>query len=149
MSQFPDPVTGQPNPFAASPGSFPPPKKSNIWLWILLGAGGAGVLVCCGCGGLGYFGFSKAMNLVGDVMKQKLNEDATAQQHLGKVNSVTFDVMGSGEATQKAGGKNVMLFHAVGEKSKGDVIADQAPGNQAFQNARLILPSGEEVQLGF
>jgi hypothetical protein len=149
MSQFPNPGMpgSEPNPFAASPAGYQP-KKSNTWLYILLGVGGVSLLACCGCVGLGYFGFNAGMGIVGAQLKNQLNSDPTAQQHLGTVSSVEVDIMASGEEQQKRG-EQVLLFHVVGDKGTGDVIAQQAPGQQTFSDATLRLPSGEEVDLGF
>jgi hypothetical protein len=151
MSQFSD--MSQPgtrhDPFAAGTPGFPPPKRSNLWLWILLGIGGVGALVCCGCGGLMWFGWSQATGVLETQLQAKLNEDDTAKQHLGTVHTTKLDLMASGEATQKAGGgKNMMRFHVEGDKGKGDVVAEQSP-TQIFENAKLILPSNEEIDLGF
>lgn len=150
MSQFPsmnDPGAA-PNPFGAPTTGYPPPRRSNVWLWILLGAGGMGVLVCCGCAGMMFFGWNQAMGVLGTETVKSLNQDPTAQQHLGTVNSASFDVMATGEATKKQG-QNVLVFHVQGSKGKGDVFAEQSPGPQPFKNARLVLPGGEEFDLGF
>jgi hypothetical protein len=152
MSQFPP--TGAPgsppNPFAAAPGAYPPPRRSNTWLWILLGLGGIGVLGCCGCGGLMWFSVSAAGGILDKQMVSKLKDDAAAKEHLGEVISAKWDMMASGEATQKAGGgKNILVFHVKGSKANGDVHAEQAPGAEVFQNARLIMSDGQEIPLGF
>jgi hypothetical protein len=151
MSQFPNmnQPGSAPNPFAATTPGFPPPRRSSAWLWILVGAGGVAALVCCGCGGLMWFGLSAAGGVLDKQMVARLNDDAIAKEHLGTVTSAKWDMMASGEATQKGGGKNVLLFHVQGSKGKGDVVVEQAPGAQMFQDAKLILPSGEEVKLGF
>lgn len=147
MSQFSDMQSPQPpNPFAATPTNYPPPRRSRAWLWILLGAGGMGALVCCGCLGLFAFGWSQ----VGKGLQAQLNADPTATEHLGTVNSATLDIVATGEATEKeGGGQAVMVFQVQGTKGKGRVQARQAPGNQTFQDAKLVLPSGEEFKLGF
>jgi len=148
MSQFPNmnQPAGQPNPFAGGQSPYQQqPKSSLLWLWILLGVGGVGLLVCCGCGGLGMLGVSMA----GSQMAARLNADPVVQEHLGTVTSATMDVMGTGEESQRAGGRNVIVFDVVGDKGTGKVIADQAPAPEQFKNARLRLPSGEEFQLGF
>jgi hypothetical protein len=152
MSQFPasESPSGSPNPFAAAPPSYPPPQKSNVWLWVLFGAGGAAVLVCCGCGGLMWFGWSVSTSVLGDQMVRQLNADAIAQQELGTVSSASFDVMASGQASQGAKGKSILVFRVVGDKASGEVHAEQAPNqDKMFQNAKLVLPGGKEVQLGF
>ena len=146
MSQFPNMnQPGQPGHFSAGPPADQQPKSSNAWLWILLGVGGVGLLLCCGCGGLAMLG----LNMAGGEMVARLNADPVAQEHLGTIKSASFDVMGTGEESQRAGGKNVIVFNVVGDKASGKVIADQAPGAEQFTNARLRMPSGEEFQLGF
>ena len=83
-------------------------------------------------------------------MVSRLNQDDKAQEHLGTVTSAKWDMMASSKATQDRGsGTSVLVFHAAGDKGKGDVNAEQAPGEKMFQNAVLILPSGEKVELGF
>lgn len=152
MSQFPasDPASGSSNPFASSPPGYPPPRKSNIWLWILLGAGGAAVLVCCGCAGFGWIGWNVGTGVLGTELVKQLNADAAAQQELGTVSSATLDLMATSKATQDADGRSVMVFQVKGEKASGQVHAEQAGGKEKlFRNARLILPGGKEVPLGF
>jgi hypothetical protein len=146
MSQFDNlGQPGAPNPFSTSPVS-PPPKKSNAWLWILLGVGGTLLLVCGCCGGLFMFGFSQ----VGRPLMLQLNADPTSQQHLGTVTSAQLDFVASTKATEQAGGGgNIMVFNVKGDKGSGVVRAHQAPGGGTLNNATLVLPSGEEIKLGF
>jgi hypothetical protein len=147
MSQFPSAghPGSAPNPFAPAPPGYQQPKKSSPWLWILGGVGGLGVLLCGCCVGLTIFGFSQ----VGKPLMDKLNADATAQQHLGTVNKAGLDFLASTKATEQAGGGgNIMVFNVEGDKGKGVVRAKQAPGGD-LHSAVLVLPSGEEVQLGF
>ncbi len=145
MSQFAnfDSPGSTPNPFAATPAFQQPPKWSNAWLWVLLGVGGTMLVVCCGCVGFFAFGF----NLVGNQIVAQLNADQTAQQHLGTVQSASMDFAAIGEESKKAG-ENVIVFQVKGDKSSGKVRARQSPGG-AFQDATLILPTGEEIDLGF
>ena len=150
MSQFPSAgQPGTPNPFAPSP-TYQPAKKSNVWLWILLGVGGLGLLVCCGCGGLMYIGITQA----GRPLMAQLNADPTAQQHLGKVSSVPMmDIMATGEAAQKHGpppaGRQLVVFKVTGDKGSGQVRTQQVAATGTFEDATLILPGGQEVKLGF
>jgi hypothetical protein len=152
MSQFPNynqPGT-PPNPFAAGPAAYQPPKSSNAWLWILLGVGGAGLLVCCGCGGFGYFAMNKGFEVMQQDLQTRLSTDPVAQQHLGQIESVTFDFGASITESQERGGDQVFVFHVKGSNGSGDVIGNQPPqGGQTIRNPKLILPSGEEVPLSF
>jgi len=153
MSNDPNQFGNAPNPFAAAPQGYPPPRKSNVWLWVLGGAGGAMLLVCCGCGGLMYFGFNKGMGILGEKLVGQLNEDAVAKEHLGKVSSATVDFTGMISEAQKnkTPGEQRFLFHVKGDKASGDVTAVQAtPGQEQFKNAKLRLPGkDEEIPLGF
>jgi hypothetical protein len=148
MSQFPNMnQPGQPNPFAGGPTAYQQPKKSMMWLWILLGVGGMGLVLCCGCGGVFFY---LGLNMAGSEMTARLNSDPAAQEHLGTVTSATLDFFASSEETQRAGGgTKFFVFDVVGDKGTGRVITEQSPGPQQFKNARLELPSGEEVPLGF
>lgn len=152
MSQFPvsDPAGGH-NPFASSPPGYPPPPKSRVWLWVLLGAGGAAALVCCGCAGFGWLGWNVSTRVLGTELVQQLNADATAQQELGKVLSADLDVMATAKATQESDGRQVMVFRVTGDKASGEVHAEQTGGGKGklFRNARLIMPGKKEVALGF
>jgi hypothetical protein len=145
MSQFAnfDSPSSQPNPFAATPAYQQPPKRSNAWMWILLGVGGTTLVVCCGCVGL----FALGLSQVGNQIEAQLNADPTAQQHLGTVQSSSIDWAAIGPETERAG-ESVMVWQVKGDKGTGKVRARQSPGG-TFQDATLILPSGEEVDLGF
>jgi hypothetical protein len=158
MSQFSpsDPVGGPANPFAGPPGSYaPPPRRSNVWLWILLAIGGVGVLVCCGCGGFGWYGYRVGTGVLGNELVTQLNADPAARQELGNVQSAQFDMVATSQAASKTpaegGRRQAMVFHAVGDKARGDVLAEQDHTGKgvAFKNAVLVLPSGKEVKLGF
>lgn len=149
MSQFSSTPQGTPqNPFSSSPFDNPPPRRSRTWLWILLGAGGMGALVCCGCAGL----FAVGWTQVGKGLQAQLNADPIAKEHLGTVSSATLDVtamMEAAAAKGKDGGNPDMVFQVRGDKGSGHVHAQQDPGGQTFRNARLVLPTGEEFELGF
>jgi hypothetical protein len=149
MSQFSDMHTGgPPNPFASTPAGYPPPRRSRAWLWILLGATGMGALVCCGCLGL----FAVGWTQVGKGLQAQLNADPAAKEHLGTVSSATLDVSAMMEAAAKKGkdgGQPDMVFDVRGDKGSGMVHAQQDPGGQTFRNATLVLPTGEEIKLGF
>jgi hypothetical protein len=150
MSQFPNMnQPGQPNPFAAGPAAYQQPKSSNAWLWILLGVGGAGLLVCCGCGGFGYYAMNQGFTMMQTALKDQLNTNPVAQQHLGPITSVTFDFGASITESQERGGDEVFVFHVVGANGSGDVIGNQPPpGGQMITNAVLEI-NGETHQLGF
>jgi hypothetical protein len=127
MSQFSDMQPGgPPNPFASTPAGYPPPRRSRAWLWILLGAGGMGALVCCGCLGL----FAVGWTQIGKGLQAQLNADPTAKEHLGTVNSATLDVVEMTKVAEKQkGGPPVMVFAVRGDKGSGMVHVEQEAGS--------------------
>ena len=147
MSQFAnfDQPGAAPSRFADPFSGGQPPRKSRAWLWILLGVGGVSLLACCGCLGL----FALGWNEIGRQLTAQLNADPIAQQHLGTVSSASIDLAATGEAAKQVQGKNEqrIVFQVKGDKGSGKVRARQGPGR--FDDATLILPSGEEVKLGF
>ena len=149
MSQFPNQPGSAPNPFAASQSPYQQPKSSNTWLWILLGIGGVFVLLCLGCGGFGYFAMNKGFEVMQQDLQARLSTDPVAQQHLGAIQSVTFDFGASISESQKRGGDEVFVFHVVGSNGSGDVIGNQPPpGGQTIRNPILVI-GGQEHPLSF
>jgi len=150
MSQFPNmnQPAGQPNPFAASQSPYQqPPKSSNVWLWILLGVGGAGLLVCCGCGGFGYMMMGEGFKVFEQNLQAQLSASPVAQEHLGEIQSVKMDFMEGVKRTDERK-QQTMVFHVVGSKGSAEVEGDQPPfGGQAVMNPRLILPGGQEIPI--
>jgi hypothetical protein len=149
MSQFPNmnQPAGQPNPFAASASTYQqPPKKSNVWLYILLGVGGAGLLVCCGCGGFGYMMMGEGFKVFEQNLQAQLSASPAAQEHLGEIQSVKMNFMEGVARTEKRGGQQTMVFNVVGSKGSAEVYGDQPPfGGQAIMNPIIVLPSGQEI----
>jgi hypothetical protein len=142
------------NPYAAyGQGNFrsPPPKRSSfLWLWILLGAGAAVVVICLGCAGIFYSGFNRNLAIMESDLKSRLAVDPVAQERLGQVNDVEFDFMASVQASEGQIEKR-MVFHVTGDKGGGDVIGtlQSDSGRETIHNCQLILASGEEVDLSF
>lgn len=150
MSQFPnmDQPGSAPNPFAAPPPGYAPPKRSSAWLWILLGCGGVSALVCCGCGGFIYFAMNTGFKVMEQELAKRLKDEPAIQEHLGEVESVTFDFWASTKESQDRG--KVFVFHVKGSKGNGDVLGKQPePGGQMIRDAKLVLPDGNEVDLSF
>jgi hypothetical protein len=147
MSQFPNMnQPGQPNPFSAGPAAYQQPKSSNTWLWILLGVGGVGLLVCCGCGGFGWMTMNQGFTIFEQNLQAQLSSSPTAQEHLGDIQSVKFDFMAGMKRTEERGGQQTFVFHVTGSKATMDVEGDQPPfGGQAVLNPVIVLPGGERV----
>jgi hypothetical protein len=138
---------GNLNPYSDVPLG-PPPKKSKTWLWILLGGGLVALVALIACGGIIYFSFSEGLAIFEQDLMARLNASPTAQKHLGTIESVEFDLLASTKATNKNDGEQVFLFHVQGTQGKADLIGtpDQS-GTTGITDAKLVLPSGEEVEL--
>ena len=152
FSQFPAPgQPGQPgfgNPYSDYAQLVPPPKKSKTWLWILLIVGGLALAVCLACGGLIYVTFTEGVEVFEQELIARLNSDPAAQKHLGTVQSVKFDLLASTKETNENDGDQVFLFHVKGSQGSADLVGvPDHSGTQGITDARLILPSGEEVDL--
>jgi predicted dehydrogenase len=135
------------NPYGDPRFSPQPPKKSRLWLWLLLGGGGVLALMCCGCFGLMLFGF----NVIEEELTTQLRKDPVVQERIGEVESVEFDFMKSIDETQKEGGDDeALVFEIKGSKGSGTVIGrtETGPdGAERMTGGILRLPSGEEFQL--
>jgi hypothetical protein len=140
---------GSPNPYAGTFGpQQPPPKKSNIWLWLLGGFGLAGVLFCGCCGGFFYFGLSQVNN----AMQQEVAGHPDIAKHLGEIQSMSMNVIATGEETDKRGdGVSVLVYDVKGSNGKkGQLLGAQARNPQPgdfFQQIDLKLPSGEVISI--
>jgi hypothetical protein len=146
MSQFQP--GSSPNPFSPAPGAYQQPKKSNTWLWVLLGVGGIFAVVCCGCGGVGYMLMQTGFTVIEQDLQNRLAGDPTVQEHIGNVQSVELDFIASVQESEKRGGDQVFRFHVTGDKGNADVVGGQPPqGGTTVSNPILILPSGEEIPL--
>jgi hypothetical protein len=143
---------GAPNPFAATtgPGLEPPRKKSNAWIWFLGGIAVAGILAVVCCGGVGIFGFTFGTKVIGDELKKEVADHPEVQKHLGEVESVSMNLMASGEEGQKRPGQQVLVFDAKGSAGSGQFIVEQNPAPQpgnVFKKIDLRLPSDETISI--
>ena len=147
---FPQPGGPGANPYGAY-GQAPPPRRSHPWLWILLILGGGPVVLCLGCGGCIYLGFTGNMKVMQDDLQARLGTDPVAQQHLGTIEKVEADFWASVEASQEAGREKRIIFNVRGSKGSGDVTGylQAEAGRETVQECQLILPTGEELDLSF
>ena len=137
------------NPYGAGNTMQPAPKKSNTWLWILLGVGGVAVLGCCGCAGIAWWGMGAGMNMVAQQIRPGLENDPVVQQHIGEIETFDWNLMATGEATEKSTGEDVMVWDVKGSKGSGQIsgTVDQAAGGVKLKNGKLKMKSGEEFNL--
>jgi hypothetical protein len=146
---FGAPTGGSPNPYAGSfgPQQPPPPRKSYLWLWILGGLGLGGLLVCGCCGGFMMFGLSQVNN----AMMQEVAGHPAIAQHIGEIQSMTMNVIATGEETDKRGdGVSVLVYDVKGSKGSGKLLGAQSKNPQPgdfFLQIDLRLPSGEEISI--
>ncbi len=136
MSQDPytSPMTGPQGPYGT-----PPKKKSMTWLWILLGVlGGGAVLACACCGGTSYWGMTAGALIVA----KTLEGNAVIDEHIGTIDSASFDFQATGEAGQKAGGdQKILVFDVKGSKGSGRVEGRQGPDGR-FESGTLTTSQG-------
>jgi hypothetical protein len=142
------PSPGTPNPYANPPGMMgPPPKPSYWWAWLLGGLGVAGLVVCGCCGG--FFMFS--MSQVTRVMREEVEGHPAIAEHIGEIQSMSTNVIATGEETEKrGGGKSVLVVDVKGSKGSGKLLGEQSPAPQQgnfFDRIDLRLPSGEEISI--
>ena len=149
MSQFANfDQPAKPNPFAAPPPGGQGPKKSRAWLWILLGAGGMGLLVCCGCAGFGWYAIGLGFTEMEKDVQNRFSNDPVVLEHVGTIESVKGDFKASINTSQERGGDQVFVFHVVGSKGKGDIIGNKPKqGGISIRNPKLVLPDGQEFDL--
>jgi hypothetical protein len=134
------PPTGQP-PFA------PPPQKKSWWVWLLGGCGCSVVLLLLCCGGLTYFGVSKGMGALGELVKAEVADDEDVQENLGELTSVSMNIMETANEQKARGGEsNLIVFDAKGTKGNGQFIVETPKGGQGqggpFSSIELKLPDG-------
>lgn len=137
-----------------APGMQPPPQKSNFWTYFIV-IGLVLMLICCGCGGaVAWFGYSSVQqvaSLAGKELVKPFENDPAFQQHIGNVKSASINFSAMMEEAQKNPNNNnaVTIIDVEGDKGKGQLIGKSVPGeaNNQFKEAKLRLPSGEEIPL--
>jgi hypothetical protein len=137
-----------PSPYAPSgPAHFAPPpqppKKSLLWLWILLGVGGLGS-VCCvgGVVGIGLFG----LNIVAAEVADQIRDEPEFREHIGELQSLDFDFV----ATSAKNDDETFVYNAKGDKGSGVLTVKQTEDenwNNVIVEASLRLPDGRQVQV--
>jgi hypothetical protein len=155
MSQYPSnfgPSSGGPSyggpggsPYAGAPQQ-PAPKKGPNWFLIIgvgIGAlvlGGAAVGVCC-CGGLG-LAVPALTQVVGDEVAKQVADDPVIQEHIGDIETITYNFTESMEAS--ADGDERMAFDVSGSKGSGLLIVEGANSGDEIDitYGELIMPDG-------
>jgi len=133
----------------APPPYAPPPRKSNWWIWLLGGCGCSAILLMLCCGGVSYWGFSKSMNVLGDLVKKEVEDNPDVKEHLGEINSITMNLAETTKEKQARGGtSNWIVFDAEGSKGDGQIIAESSPGaGTPFSKIELRLEDGKTFQI--
>src|SRR3954471_21845235 len=134
------PPGGSLNPYAANPYGQPPPKKSKALLYILLGFGGAMLVVCGLCAGGGYFAFGTGMSMVASQPQAEIQGKPAVQEHIGTIETATADLMAGVDEGQKKGarpGDNYLVIHIKGSKGSGDVVGRLPQGAQRLSSKIL------------
>lgn len=146
MSSWPPPPAN-PSPYAPSApdpyGPLPPRKSSLLWLWILLGVGGIGLLVCCGgLVAVGAFG----LNVMSAEVAEQVRDVPAFREHIGELESLDVDFV----ATSAKGDEETFVYNAKGTKGTGVLTVKQITDddfNEVIEEAKLRLPDGREVQI--
>lgn len=137
-----------PSPYApsGSPHFAPPPpprKQSLLWLWILLGLGGA-LFVCCGGGVVGVAIFG--MNIVAAEVADLIRDNPKFREHIGELESLDVDWV----ATSAKNDDETFVYRAKGDKGSGILTVKQTEDddwNEVIVEASLRLPDGRQVQI--
>ena len=139
------------NPYGAGNTMQPAPRKSNTWLWILLGVGGVILVGCCGCAGIAWWGMGAGMGMVAQQIRPSLDADPVVQEHIGEIEEFDWNLMATGEASEKkTGGEDVIVWDVKGSKGAGQIsgTVDQGGGGGVkLKNGKLKMKSGEEFNL--
>ena len=97
-------------------GDPPAQKKSNkTCLIVSIILGGILLIVLC-CGGLSYWGFQGMTGMLGDALKMELAGNPVIEEHIGTIESVEFDIMGTGQHQQVTGSDEYLMFNITGSK---------------------------------
>jgi hypothetical protein len=145
MSSWPPPPAN-PSPYASSaPDPYgPPPKKGSLlWLWILLGVGGIGMLVCCGgLVAVSMFG----LNVMAAEVADQVRDVPAFREHIGELESLDVDFV----ASSAKGDEETFVYNAKGSKGTGVLTVKQTEDedwNALIEEASLRLPDGREVPI--
>ncbi len=142
------------NPYASVGGqgmSQPPRRSGSPWMWILGIGGGVVLLLCCGCGMLGYFGFYGVMGVMEGMVRDQIKDDPVIVEHIGELQTVKTNITATGEEKQQnpQPGRNVLVFDVTGTKGSGQVVGTQVQAPEpglVLENARL-RKDGKEYPL--
>jgi len=136
-ASFAQPTYGQPN--------VPPPQKSKWWMWLLGGCGCSSILLVLCCGGVTYFGVSKGMGALGELVKKEVEDNEDIKANLGDDLSVTMNIMETASEQKARGGEsNLIVFDAKGTEGEGQLIVQTSKDGQGgpFNSIELKLPDG-------
>ena len=132
-------------------GQAPPPKKSNALFWILGIVGGGIVLVCGCCGVMGYMGMGAAGSQLGTMLKAQIQSDPVIQEHIGPIESVSWELMQVAAVQQKHPeiSGQIQVFKVKGPKGEGLVFGAQVdtPSPSRILSNPILEKNGKEYPL--
>lgn len=123
----------------------PAPKSggNKTLLWVLLGVGALGMLVCCGgC----IFSYQAGVGWLADMAVDQYQNDPVILEHIGEITDADFAEQKTGEESAKR--PDALVFALTGTKGNGDIIAEQDESGLSYRDAVLRLPDGREFPLG-
>ena len=142
MSQTPQDPFGRPgyDPSGGERFGSEPPRRSNVWLWVIggvLAVGLLGVLACCGSI---FFAFQFGSGMLADQLQGELQGNPVIREHIGDVESAQMNLTATAQEAQEAEANDVLVFDVEGSIGKGRVTASQR--GDRLRPRELILPDG-------
>ncbi len=125
-------------------------NKTCLIVSVILGA--IFLLVLCCAGGI-YWSFKFGTGVLGEALETELAGNPVIEEHIGTIENIEFDIMGTGQHQQATGNDDYLVFKITGSKGSGKIVIEanqNQPGNtQPFNldSAELQLPSGETIPL--
>jgi hypothetical protein len=142
------------NPYASlgGPGGQQPRRGSKSWLWILGIVGGVMLVLCAGCGIASYFAWQGMSSFMGGMVQEQVADDPVIQEHIGDVESVTLNIMATGQEAERnppPPGENRMVFDIKGSKASGQLVGTQVaqPGPGRVLRDMKLRVGGQEYPL--
>ncbi len=121
----------------------PPPQKTNLtWLWILLGAGGLCIVVCCGgCILMG----AMAPGDGSEEVQAAFESHPSIIEHIGTVTAVEFNFIDSMDYESES----TFVYDIRGTKGSGQIITEESDAvwETEILSAELELPDGQRFRL--
>ena len=113
----------------------------SVLFWIALILGGGVALCCVCCGGA----FLLYESIAEDAVRTQFAGDPTVHEHIGILQSVDFDFVGTGNEP----GDDTQVFQLVGDKGTATLVVeiDETADDFVFKSSFLRLPNGQVIPM--